>query len=128
MGTLSHLNVVCICGAIPLNHKKCQGNPSNGQEFASSAFHLFIRSTHQEWKLTTPFKAGAMISIVTSYEMVGKELAGKADKILKGQSPSQVPSSILPLEQQTILVNAKTVEALGIELPYDILSVAKLVE
>ena len=73
-------------------------------------------------------KAGAMIGIVTSYEMVGKELAGKADKILKGQSPSQVPSSILPLEQQTILVNAKTVEALGIELPYDILSVAKLVE
>lgn len=73
-------------------------------------------------------KAGAMIGIVTSYEMVGKELAGKADLILKGKSPSDVPSSILPIEQQTILVNAKTAETLGIELPYDILSIAKFVK
>ncbi len=73
-------------------------------------------------------KSGAMIGIVSSYEMVGKELAGKADEILKGKSPSQVPSSILPLQQQTILINAKTAENLGVELPYDILSIAKFVE
>ncbi|MCP4577869.1 MAG: hypothetical protein GY846_16470 [Deltaproteobacteria bacterium] len=73
-------------------------------------------------------KAGALIGIVASYKSVGMELAGKADKILKGEQPSQVPSSILPIEQQVILVNAKTVKALDIELPYGILSIAKIIE
>ena len=73
-------------------------------------------------------EAGALIGIVASYNSVGMELAGKADKILKGAQPSQVPSTILPIEQQAILVNANTAKALNIELPYSILSNAKLIE
>lgn len=73
-------------------------------------------------------KSGAMIGIVSSYYTVGKELSLKAAEILKGKKPSDIPSNILPLESQTILVNAKTVEAIKADIPYTILSAAKIVE
>jgi ABC-type uncharacterized transport system substrate-binding protein len=69
-----------------------------------------------------------MIGIVSSYYTVGKELSLKAAEVLKGKKPSDIPSNILPLESQTILVNAKTVETVKADIPYQILSTAKVVE
>jgi putative tryptophan/tyrosine transport system substrate-binding protein len=71
---------------------------------------------------------GAMTGIVGSYEMVGKLLAYKAVKILQGQKPSQIPSSFLPMEMQTILVNARTAQKINATISYDILNVAKILE
>lgn len=73
-------------------------------------------------------KKGAMIGIVSSYYTVGKELSLKAAEILKGKKPSQIPSNILPVKLQTVLVNAKTVEKVKVEIPYSILSGAKILE
>ncbi len=71
---------------------------------------------------------GAMIGIVAGYDKVGLMLAEKVKQIIAGNSPDQIPSDKLPVDLQTIVVNAKTVEQLGAELPYDILSLAKILE
>ncbi len=71
---------------------------------------------------------GAMAGIVGSYEMVGRLLADRAVKLLKGQKPSQIPSSFLPMEMQTILVNAKTAQKINANISYDVLNVAKILE
>ncbi len=71
---------------------------------------------------------GAMIGIVSSYRSVGLELANSASKVLNGQSPSDVPSKTLPSNMQTIKVGAKTAEQTGYEIPYQILSVAQIVQ
>nr|NJM04249.1 hypothetical protein [Desulfobacula sp.] len=71
---------------------------------------------------------GAMIGIVSSYHTVGKELSLKAAEILKGKKPSEIPSNILPVKLQTVLVNGKTVEKIKVEIPYSILSKAKIIE
>ena len=71
---------------------------------------------------------GALVGIVGSYEMVGRLLADKAVKILKGQSPSKIPSSFLPMDMQTILVNSSTAQKINATINYDILSIAKFVE
>lgn len=71
---------------------------------------------------------GALAGIVGSYEMVGKALAEKAAIILKGTPPSQIPSSYLPFEMLTILVNAKTSQKVGVSIPYELLSTAKIIE
>ena len=73
-------------------------------------------------------KDGAMIGIVSSYYAVGKDLAKKAALILDGKKPAEIPSGILPLTSQTVLVNTTTAEALKAEIPYAILSSAQFVE
>jgi putative tryptophan/tyrosine transport system substrate-binding protein len=76
----------------------------------------------------THIRAGAMIGIVSSYFSVGQELAGMAEEILQGKKPSEIPSKRMSYEQQTILVNGKTVEAIGYEIPFVILQQAKILE
>lgn len=71
---------------------------------------------------------GAMAGIVSSYEMVGKALVDKAEKILKGTPVAQIPSSHLPYSMLTIVVNAKTVRTVGVSIPYELLSEAKIIE
>lgn len=71
---------------------------------------------------------GAMIGIVGGYDEVGEMLAQKVEQILTGKSPAQIPSTKLPTKLQTILVNAKTVQQVEAELPYDILSLGKILE
>lgn len=71
---------------------------------------------------------GAMIGVVSSYQAVGRELANKAAQILSGKKPSHIPSNILPFDKQTILVNGTTVSAVNAELPYELLSDAKIIE
>jgi len=71
---------------------------------------------------------GAMAGIVSSYEMVGKALVEKAEKILKGTPPSQIPSSHLPYDMLTAVVNAKTAHKVEVSVPYEVLSQAKILE
>jgi putative ABC transport system substrate-binding protein len=72
---------------------------------------------------------GAMIGIVSNYEVVGRILAGKVAKVLKeGKQPSQVPSGTVPMDMQTVLVQAPTVTKLGIEIPYQILEMATILK
>ena len=73
-------------------------------------------------------KSGAMVGIVSSYFAVGKELSYKVAEVLNGKKPSDIPSNILPLELQTVLINAKTVEQIKAELPYSILNGATIFE
>ena len=73
-------------------------------------------------------KNGCMIGIVSSYFNVGQELSTVVEEILKGKKPAEIPSKIMPFEQQSILINAKTVEAIGFEIPYNILQQAKIIE
>ena len=72
--------------------------------------------------------SGAMIGIVASYHSVGKELANSADQVFQGKAPAEVPSKTLPLSLQSVRVNVKTVERIGVEVPYQILSTAELIE
>jgi putative ABC transport system substrate-binding protein len=60
---------------------------------------------------------GAAIGIVSSYFKVGEALSVKAKKILKGASPSSIPSFRLPLKDQTVMYNAKTVAELKYIIP-----------
>ncbi len=71
---------------------------------------------------------GAMVGIVSSYEKVGKALAEKVIKVLDGTPPSKIPSSYLPHEMQTIVVNAKTAQKIEASIPFEILSSAKILE
>ena len=71
---------------------------------------------------------GALVGIVSSYEMVGRSLADSVQKVLAGAKPSAVPSSTLPTDMQTVMVNGKTAQQIGAELPYEILQSATILE
>jgi putative ABC transport system substrate-binding protein len=63
---------------------------------------------------------GAMIGIVSDYFQVGQALAAKAKKILAGSKPSNIPSFRLPLKDQLIMFNPKTLESLKFKFPEEI--------
>ena len=71
---------------------------------------------------------GAMIGIVSSYKSVGLALAENADQVFKGKSPRNVPSRTLPENMLTIKINGKTVESIGYDIPYQIISLAEIIE
>ncbi|MFW6373467.1 MAG: ABC transporter substrate-binding protein [Thermodesulfobacteriota bacterium] len=71
-------------------------------------------------------EAGALIGIVSSYSAVGKNLAQMADQVLKGKKPAEIPSRTLPFDMQTIVINANTLEAIGAQIPFAIMDIAKL--
>ena len=73
-------------------------------------------------------QSGAMIGIVSSYHKVGLELAALAGQILNGKKPAEIPSKRMPFSQQTILINAKTAEAIEFEIPYPVLEAARIIE
>jgi ABC-type uncharacterized transport system substrate-binding protein len=68
---------------------------------------------------------GALFSIVTSDAQWGRQAVAMAKKIMDG-----TPVSAIPMESVTkgsLLINAKTAEKLGIEIPYEILESAEKV-
>ena len=72
-------------------------------------------------------KGGALITQGVSYYEIGKEAGKMAIDILKnGKKPNEIKFKTMPLNE--IVVNAKTLAALGISLPEDIKSKAKLVQ
>ena len=72
-------------------------------------------------------KGGALITQGVSYYEIGKEAGKMAIDILKnGKKPNEIKFKTMPLNE--IVVNAKTLAALGISLPEDVKSKAKLVQ
>jgi putative ABC transport system substrate-binding protein len=64
---------------------------------------------------------GALVSFGVDLSNVGRQAARLADQILQGQSPAE-----LPVEQAefSLTINLKTAEAIGLEIPDEILSQA----
>ena len=72
-------------------------------------------------------KGGALITQGVSYYEIGKEAGKMAIEILKnGKKPSEIKFKTMPLSE--IVVNGKTLAALGISLPEDVKSKAKMVQ
>ena len=72
-------------------------------------------------------KGGALITQGVSYYEIGKEAGKMAIDILKnGKKPSEIKFKTMPLNE--IVVNEKTLSALGISLPEDVKSKAKMVQ
>ena len=72
-------------------------------------------------------KGGALITQGVSYYEIGKEAGKMAIDILKnGKKPSEIKFKTMPLSE--IVINKKTLAALGISLPEDVKSKAKMVE
>ena len=72
-------------------------------------------------------KGGALITQGVSYYEIGKEAGKMAIDILKnGKKPSEIKFKTMPLNE--IVINEKTLAALGISLPEDIKSKAKMVQ
>ena len=72
-------------------------------------------------------KGGALITQGVSYYEIGKEAGKMAIEILKnGKKPSEIKFKTMPLSE--IEVNEKTLTALGISLPEDVKSKAKMIQ
>ena len=72
-------------------------------------------------------KGGALITQGISYYEIGKEAGKMAIEILKnGKKPSEIKFKTMPLSE--IEVNEKTLAALGISLPEDVKSKAKMIQ
>ena len=72
-------------------------------------------------------KGGALITQGVSYYEIGKEAGKMAIEILKnGKKPSEIKFKTMPLSE--IEVNEKTLAALGISLPEDVKSKAKMIK
>ena len=72
-------------------------------------------------------KGGALITQGVSYYEIGKEAGKMAIEILKnGKKPSEIKFKTMPLSE--IEVNEKTLAALGISLPEDVKSKAKIIQ
>jgi ABC-type uncharacterized transport system substrate-binding protein len=68
-------------------------------------------------------QAGALFSIVTSEKQIGWQAGQMAGKIISGTPVSDIPMEAS--ENGKLLINAATVDKLGVEIPYDILSSAQ---
>lgn len=63
---------------------------------------------------------GALLALGLDYALQGSMAADLADQILKGANPGDL--SVLANPELTVIVNTKTAEALGVEVPASIMS------
>jgi putative ABC transport system substrate-binding protein len=86
---------------------------------------LIRLSLERDFLFSTPVmeitRAGGLMAFSADYGEVGKQLAHLADQVLKGTDPGT-----LPVEEPEILlnVNLKTAEAIGLEIPDEVLEAA----
>lgn len=62
---------------------------------------------------------GAAISVARDYEQAGRDAAQSALRIMKGESPAQIPFSVV--QKTTIIVNQANAELCGLALPQSLL-------
>ena len=67
-------------------------------------------------------KDSALIGLVPDYYQLGRLAASKAQRILRGEQPSAIPSSTL--DHFNIIVNMNTARQIGINIPTSILVMA----
>jgi putative tryptophan/tyrosine transport system substrate-binding protein len=70
-------------------------------------------------------KAGALLALDADYQEIGSQCGGLAAKILGGESPSSLPTTIP--QKSTLYVNLKTAETLGLKIPPERLKGAVLI-
>jgi putative ABC transport system substrate-binding protein len=82
-------------------------------------------SLERKFLFSTPVmditRAGGLMAFAADYGEIGKQLAHQADQVLQGTAPGT-----LPVEEPEILlnVNMKTAEAIGLEVPDEVLEAA----
>ena len=72
--------------------------------------------------VSTMVEDGLLLGLMPSYYELGLLAAGKAERILKGERPSDIHSSHLEFFQ--ITVNMKTARKIGVQIPISILVIA----
>jgi putative ABC transport system substrate-binding protein len=88
----------------------------------------FIFQTARQKKLPTMFNEepwaikGALAAYGPSSYQMGRQAAGLADKILKGQKPENLP--IEPARKFDLVINFRTANAIGLTIPPDMLKKA----
>jgi len=74
-----------------------------------------------------PVKAGALCGLVADDEKLGRLLAGQLrDVLVKGKKFSEVP--VIYDDKPKLLINAKTAERLKLDIPFEVLKAAKVIE
>ncbi len=74
-----------------------------------------------------PVKAGALCGLVADDEKLGRLLAGQiVDILIKGKKFSEVP--VIYDDKPKLLINAKTAERLKLNIPYEVIKSAKIIE
>lgn len=71
-------------------------------------------------------KKGALVALMIDYEEVGKQTAQMVKKILGGASPSSMP--VEPPETTILVLNQKTAETIGINIPPSLTSTSKIIK
>jgi putative tryptophan/tyrosine transport system substrate-binding protein len=88
----------------------------------------FIFQTARQKKLPTMFNEepwaikGAFAAYGPSYYEMGRQAAGLADKILKGQKPENLPVELA--RKFDLVINMRTVNAIGLTIPPEVLKKA----
>lgn len=70
-------------------------------------------------------KQGAAVTVARDYYDAGREAAQKVARIMRGESPAQIPFS--PPSHQQVLVNLRNARAVGLVIPEELLRNAKAV-
>ncbi len=71
-------------------------------------------------------KKGALVALMIDYEEIGKQAAGIAKKILSGTAPGSIP--VQPPNTTILVLNQKTAETIGINIPPGLTQSSKIIK
>jgi len=71
-------------------------------------------------------QGGALATEGIDYYKLGLQTGSSAARVLKGDNPSEIPVTLL--NETSLVINEKTAQALGIQIPQDILERAELLK
>ena len=71
-------------------------------------------------------KKGALVALMIDYEEVGKQAGQIAKKILGGASPSSIPPE--PPNATILVLNQKTAQTIGINIPPSLLKGSQIIK
>jgi ABC-type uncharacterized transport system substrate-binding protein len=101
-----------------------------GGNLTTSAFSTISRSAQRAGVpafgfLSSDLEQGAVLVVARDYFDGGKEAAGLAARVMRGESPADIPFQ--PLRSLRILVNRDAARAVGLEIPESVLKRAATV-